>query len=262
MIAQKYDKFPLNKADNDNVASPAVKTNKRMPRVYIIGNDKGVRSMFYKNGYECTSRDTTEYHMAVFTGGSDVTPFLYGQKMLSQRVYCDPERDMDEVRLFHTIGGDVPDFPKIGICRGAQFLNVMSGGTLWQDVNNHFSIKGILVHDMFEISKDAKKPRIIPVTSTHHQMMVPGSSAQVVCKAFLSTIKEDDERKLTIEKPMSTEGDAEVIYYWNTGSLCFQGHPEYETSPECTKYFFELLEHFYESTYKTVRGENKVKSVG
>ena len=256
MSKQKYDKF------SKPVAAPAVVTNKKMPRVLVIGNDayaKPVRTMLYKRGYEYTSTiNNAEYHMAFFLGGHDVSPFLYGEKRLKD-TYCDPDRDMDELKLFHSLGGDDPYFPKVGICRGAQFLNVMSGGSLWQDVNGHYANKGVLVHDMFDVTKEATKkyngPRRIQTTSTHHQMMIPGPMGDVICKSFLSTVKRNDAKTISIDRPLNGEGDAEVVYYWHTGCLCVQGHPEYDQSPEFTDYFFELLEDTYDYTYKQLRGE-------
>lgn len=68
----------------------------------------------------------------LFTGGQDVDPVLYGQEVLE---FCGERcegRDKLEQALFReALRADLPIF---GICRGMQFINVMMGGTLYQDL--------------------------------------------------------------------------------------------------------------------------------
>ena len=71
----------------------------------------------------------------VVSGGQDVDPARYGEKSDAAHALCGelcPERDAMEALL-------VPaaleaDLPLLGICRGLQALNVILGGTLWQDL--------------------------------------------------------------------------------------------------------------------------------
>lgn len=68
----------------------------------------------------------------VLHGGSDVAPGSYGSIPLRSDWEGDPVRDayeLDLVRRFLDAGK-----PVLGICRGAQLLNVAFGGTLWQDL--------------------------------------------------------------------------------------------------------------------------------
>ncbi len=68
----------------------------------------------------------------ILTGGEDLSPHLYDEEMLAG---CgDPlvHRDIYDIRLFKIamkIG-----VPVLGICRGAQVINVALGGTLYQDL--------------------------------------------------------------------------------------------------------------------------------
>lgn len=79
----------------------------------------------------------------VFTGGYDIAPKLYGEEVRYYNVTVTPERDDNEVELFKL--WEKTGKPYFGICRGLQFLNVMLGGTLYQDIpvecgvmhNNH-----------------------------------------------------------------------------------------------------------------------------
>ena len=65
-------------------------------------------------------------------GGADVCPRSYGEEPLRPEWEGDEIRDryeIDLVRAFHAAGK-----PILGICRGAQILNVAFGGTLYQDI--------------------------------------------------------------------------------------------------------------------------------
>ena len=68
----------------------------------------------------------------LLSGGDDVDPELYGETILNDTVGPDPERTQFEVplaRAFLERGK-----PILTICRGFQLLNVLLGGTLYQDL--------------------------------------------------------------------------------------------------------------------------------
>ncbi len=68
----------------------------------------------------------------VLQGGNDVAPECYGQVPLCDEWAGDAVRDRYEMEL---IGAFVrAGKPVFGICRGLQLVNVMFGGTLWQDI--------------------------------------------------------------------------------------------------------------------------------
>ena len=68
----------------------------------------------------------------VLQGGNDVAPECYGQAPLKPEWAGDPVRDKYEIELINAfINAGKPVF---GVCRGFQLLNVMFGGTLWQDI--------------------------------------------------------------------------------------------------------------------------------
>lgn len=68
----------------------------------------------------------------VFTGGQDVTPALYQETVLFDSVQCCPARDAMEQQLFDRVLQ--ADKPILGICRGLQLINVLLGGSLYQDL--------------------------------------------------------------------------------------------------------------------------------
>jgi len=68
----------------------------------------------------------------VLQGGADLSPAMYGEEPLRPEWAGDPVRDDYEIELFREFVE--AGRPVLGICRGAQLVNVAFGGTLWQDV--------------------------------------------------------------------------------------------------------------------------------
>jgi putative glutamine amidotransferase len=68
----------------------------------------------------------------VLQGGNDIAPTAYGEQPLDPAWAGDPVRDayeMELIRAFENAGK-----PVFGICRGFQLINVLHGGSLWQDI--------------------------------------------------------------------------------------------------------------------------------
>lgn len=202
-------------------------SNKK-PLAYLPIADNLTANFFRKQGFEVSSDeyDVWSADLIVFVGGEDVTPMYYGERPIPGTVF-NLSRDLFEVKTWKMIDYAVP---KIGICRGAQFLNVMNNGYMYQDVDKH-----TMNHNLFDVT-DVKEEKPIKVTSTHHQMMVPGEGGQL-----LSYAKESTYRKYEGGRSVCSEltKDSEVIYYPDTRSLCVQYHPEYTyATPECVTHFW------------------------
>ncbi|RKT56037.1 gamma-glutamyl-gamma-aminobutyrate hydrolase family protein [Saccharothrix australiensis] len=71
----------------------------------------------------------------VLTGGNDVDPARYGAARDPRTGPANPERDDAELALARA-ALDL-DLPLLAVCRGAQVLNVVLGGTLRQHVEGH-----------------------------------------------------------------------------------------------------------------------------
>lgn len=218
---------------------PVVIPNEEKKIVFVVGGDYTVKEMFNNHGWVATS-ELDKADLYVFTGGADVTPELYGQKNVASGT--NSRRDAIEVEIWDKL--KEIKAPMAGICRGGQFLNIMNGGTMWQDVDGHTGN-----HDMYiledhddegTVLDESKKIR---VSSTHHQMMRPDIDAEILAVAQRSSYKTDDVGTLRSGDGKFDPVDIEVLFYPETQSLCFQPHPEYKWSPrECTDYFFKLLE--------------------
>lgn len=206
-----------------------------MPKVYIVGgNGGGYGEMFRAAGWDF-ARGPLSADLIQFTGGEDVTPQLFGE---DKHPYtgCNFERDLYEAGYFAV--AQRTGIPMAGICRGGQFLNVMSGGRMYQHVDKHATGKG---HEL----QDLATGRTIHVSSTHHQMMIPAQAGIVVASANLGGIKEwvSEDRIVQIK---ADPVDVEVVYYADTKALCFQPHPEFfNPGDECFDYYFELLERVH-----------------
>jgi gamma-glutamyl-gamma-aminobutyrate hydrolase PuuD len=196
--------------------------------VIIIGGGPDYRKLFTALGFAITN-NVEEAQLAVFTGGADVTPSLYGDEQ-HWTTGNDPRRDKYEMELakqFKEAG-----VPMVGICRGGQFLNVFSGGRMYQNVERHCQSHSIT---------DVLSGETIYVSSTHHQMIMPSPEALVVATAALGGAREWFDGAVA-KKDVSKE-DIEVVFYEKTKALCFQPHPEFDR-PEyegMKNYFAGLL---------------------
>ena len=181
------------------------------PKVYVEDSDSLIQKMFYNRGYTIVKNHKVA-DIIVFSGGEDIDPDMYGQKRLPVTKNVNYKRDTFCEELYEKY----KDKPKIGICRGAQFLNAQCGGSMYQDVDNHTK-----THEVY--SKDFEH-NFGEVTSTHHQQMIPAYDAEVIAVAKVSTRRIRDGA--TIISGYNTD-DAEVLYYPKEKALCFQPHPEY-----------------------------------
>ena len=70
----------------------------------------------------------------VIGGGNDIDPAIYGGDV-SLSPSIDPERDSFELEVLEE--ADRRELPVLGICRGAQLINVHRGGNLFGDLAPH-----------------------------------------------------------------------------------------------------------------------------
>lgn len=183
--------------------------------------------------------DVAKADIIVFNGGRDIGTEMYGETPVARGVPFEMgERDRHEKRIFESN----PQTFKLGICRGAQLLNVLNGGHLFQDVNHHHSSHPIV---------DLETGEVYEATSTHHQMMRPDPARSVVIAvASQSTQKFCEAVTYLVTKdklpPLSEGNDVEIAWYPHGRSLCIQGHPEYGSSTKSyTDYCLGLIERHY-----------------
>lgn len=199
--------------------------------VFIVNGNQAYRSMFESFGGTIVT-NIEEADLVCFTGGEDVSPNLYGDDR-HPKTGNNPYRDDQEIQYFHE--ARERNIPMVGICRGAQFLNVMGDGRLYQHVTEHRGGHMIQDHNTGEQ---------IFVSSTHHQMMMPSEKAEIIATAALGGTREWYDGHVFKRDVSNT--DYEVVYYREINSLCFQPHPEF-TAKEyegMRLYFDELLNRY------------------
>jgi GMP synthase-like glutamine amidotransferase len=202
-----------------------------MKKVAIIDSSYAYEKLFSDNGWGFST--VQEADLVCFTGGEDVTPDLYGHEK-HQTTFNNLSRDLIELDIFTHIPSTTP---VVGICRGAQFLNVVCGGEMYQDVGGHTRSHWI---------KDSTTGEEVFCTSTHHQMMKPSSEAVLVASSTIGGARLYwDGEKFVTEK---SEVDNEVVFYKEDKVLCFQPHPEMCTGDErfnrMRSYFFECVNKY------------------
>ena len=180
----------------------------------------------------------------VFTGGTDINPLNYEEMPHTILESIDPARDNFELSLVKSILSDT-DIPVLGICRGMQILNIVSGGTLYQDLLsqnatefNH-SLTDVFprdelshivnitnpskLYDVFQVDK-------IAVNSFHHQ------GIKTVGESFEATMISEDN----IIEAIEMKGDRFVVGVQWHPELLVEKHPEY------LKLFTSFLEYCHE----------------
>lgn len=182
-------------------------------RIYIVGPAK-LYSKWIQNHELVDNLEDAD--IVMFTGGEDVTPSLYNAHQ-HPTTYSNIQRDLEEKAIFEKVK---PTQLCIGICRGSQFLCVMNGGKLIQNVSNHANfgthpIRNMYCSDEWEI------------TSTHHQMQYPFNLevSQYEILYFSPRRSCYYEGEGISEPPV----EPEIVLYKTEGKpkcLAIQGHPE------------------------------------
>lgn len=208
-----------------------------MPKVFIVVPNPEYTVMFTKRGWDVVPH-IQEADLIQFTGGSDVNPALYNQSKHTTTVY-NADRDQKEAVIFKAARHF--EKPMAGICRGGQFLNVMNGGEMWQDVDGH-------AIGQRHRALDTRTGEEFWVTSTHHQMMMPSTDGDVIITAKESTRKERRGRPgttvLFIDRQCDTP-DVEAVFYEETRSFCFQPHPEFGGCDDLAERYLGYIDEFF-----------------
>lgn len=202
-----------------------------MRKVHIVGGGFDYSFMFQSMGWAIVSNHS-EADLVCFTGGEDVSPELYGQKK-HRATFNNIYRDEREKAIFEECRH--LSIPMVGICRGGQFLNVMSGGEMYQHVGNHGGGHNII---------DVDTGEEIFASSTHHQMFKPSENAIIVAISNLGGFREWYDGGVFKRDESNT--DYEVIYYPETNCLCFQPHPEFghKMYDDLRNYFNRCVESY------------------
>lgn len=142
----------------------------------------------------------------VIGGGNDISPEHYGGD-LEAPVKADPRRDELEIGwIKYALEHDIP---MLGICRGAQLINVVLGGSLHQDIRFlrrlTYNRPGLLPTKQVRLDPDSLIAVVcatsaLRVNSLHHQAVKePGTSLRAVghdLDGIVQAIEITDNRKI------------------------------------------------------------------
>lgn len=117
----------------------------------------------------------------VFTGGQDIDPAYYGETVLNSSVIFNNAKDYSDITLMKT--ALKANLPMLCICRGMQILNVVCGGSLYQDLPSQitspishrdparaaYTFHLINIDKSSRLYKDILKYESVTINSWHHQ---------------------------------------------------------------------------------------------
>ena len=142
------------------------------------------------------SSEFTDIDGLLLTGGPDIDPVHYNE---TEHETADVDRDRDKLELQVFEWAMEKDIPVFGVCRGIQVMNVMIGGSLYQDIPSQFTDH--LTHKRMEDTDDdwhpikiqpdsllnqITKEKTAEVNSRHHQAL------KVVADGFAITAQSED----------------------------------------------------------------------
>lgn len=211
---------------------------------------------YFTNVYEdlvkisdrCSDEDAAKFELTpddivMFGGGEDIPPSYYNEVANRQAMYPVVPSKRDKLEKLFFKKAVEASARMIGICRGAQMITALSGGKLWQHVENHNSM-----HTMeYNLDLLPNHLRIlIPsyTTSVHHQMCrvetIP-MKVDLLAWSAISPVYYDEKDK----KHLPEYKEPEIFYVPNLKALCFQGHPEFDTLDGDYAIFSKSLANYY-----------------
>lgn len=194
-----------------------------MRNFYIVGGNR-YGEVFVLTKYGFTQVDSMEEaDFVVFTGGQDINPAIYGEVPHPHTGYSST-RDKSEIAAYNKAKELNKAF--LGICRGAQLLNCLVGGSLFQHIN-HPSYHEIVTDDGERFMSN----------SIHHQMLRVTEGA--IIKAWAENLSNTHQHMVEgqIVDVKNVEREPEIVIYPEHRMVLVQGHPEfYVDDPELERF--------------------------
>lgn len=183
-------------------------------------------------------QDITKDSTVIFWGGEDIcTSFYNAQPAATWTVATHEPSIRDQVERVIYEAAIAAGSKIIGICRGAQLVCALHGGSLLQHVNGHANNRGHIIHTNEEKMQFSN--------SYHHQMMNPFKLDHELV-AWTHPRKDDFVIDAAGNKAVPFEKEPEVVWFPKIKALCIQGHPEYvDEKHSFAKYAAGLVEKYH-----------------
>jgi putative glutamine amidotransferase len=162
----------------------------------------------------------------VLSGGADVAPEGYGERPLRPEWSGDPARDAYEVAAVRAFLA--AERPVLGVCRGAQLLNVALGGSLYQDLATQ--LPGALVHRDWA-PYDANEHEVEVLPGSWVSACYGGATRLLVNSVHHQAVKEAaGSLRITAR---AADGVVEAVEHVGAGTFAVgvQWHPEWSSTP-------------------------------
>lgn len=175
----------------------------------------------------------------LFCGGQDISTNLYGQENIASHT-PNVVRDGEEAYWYYYAQARQKKPICVGICRGAQLLHVLNGGTLWQHVDKHENQS----HGC-TVKMSNGDTFLATLNSFHHQAMIfpevklQGNKPTLL--AYLSAAQATDRRTADKRQDHKTSAEIEAMWYKASNTLCYQPHPEWDVEGGDTDITFRIL---------------------
>jgi len=200
-------------------------------KVYVVGGSNGYANWLIEMGMELT-KVPEEADIAMFTGGADINPAIYGEKPGSRTYFYDT-RDRMELEAYRTFRE--LETPMIGICRGGQLFTALNGHKLVQHSSHPYS------HNVV-----TNRGELYSINSMHHQQFLldeDNKNYELIAWAEnISDVHLDgDDVDYNFPK---TYKEPEVVYYPETMCLAIQCHPEAIHNVRTMDYFKSLVNQY------------------
>jgi len=163
-----------------------------------------------------------ELDALVLMGGSDVCPETYGEKALRPEWNGDRIRDDYEIGLLRAFMQEHK--PVLGVCRGAQVINVAMGGTLYQDIATQLP-RALNHRDWTIYAGNCHATSIVPGSALAR--LYPGTPLVKTNSIHHQAVK-DLGRDLVVEAWSEPDRIVEALRYTGPGYVAaVQWHPEF-----------------------------------
>lgn len=199
---------------------------------WAVPNDEAMFAQMFGRARCTRAKSIERADLVVFGGGSDVDPQLYGETA-HPKTHFSTKRDQADMEAYaYCLKEGIPMF---GVCRGAQFLHVMNGGKLFQDVDGHYGD-----HKIWDLNQ---REWIQKVSSVHHQMCRTNidGGMQILATNSDACRKRMRDDKIRDDGP---KADIEAFFYRETHCLGVQGHPEYNGYGFYTKWVLDQINNY------------------
>lgn len=172
----------------------------------------------------------------ILPGGPDIDPNFMGEEPIPNLGVTNRTRDTFEIALIRT--AVAKNIPILGICRGAQIINVALGGTIYQDLASQYPGKLLKHHQLAPGDQPTHFVRVdhqsklfntigdnVFVNSRHHQ-----------------AIKDVAEPLRVVAR--ASDGVIEAVENGDASVQAVQWHPEnmWEKNPEQLAIFKDFIE--------------------